>query len=121
MDLMKRFILKSRIHRGACLLYVASVISLLAIHFWFAVTEHLSCFQLFVDFVLPFLILSPLYGLVWRKNLLAKLLLYHGIDLDLHTVFTGFQRYKYVAGFKRARLSPLNDLGHIVFTSSEMD
>ena len=86
MDLMKRFILKSRIHRGACLLYVASVISLLTIHFWFAVTEHLSCFQLFVDFVLPFLILSPLYGLVWRKNLLAKLLLYHLPSVKLYAL-----------------------------------
>lgn len=88
MDPMKHFIRKTRAHRAACLIYVGSVIVLLAINFWFAVTEkHLSCFQLVVDFVAPFLILSPVYGIVWKHNLLAKLLLDHLPSTKVYALF----------------------------------
>ena len=88
MDPMKHFIRKNRAHRAACLIYVGSVIVLLAISFWFSMTEKkLSCLQLFFNFVVPFLILSPVYGVVWKRNLLTRLLIDHLPSIKVYALF----------------------------------
>lgn len=88
MDPTKRFIRKTRVHRTACLVYIVSAIVLMTINCWFsAAVKNLSMVQLFFNFVVPFFIFSPLYGLVWRRSLVSRLLLNHLPSVKTYILF----------------------------------